>query len=217
MKKIVLSMLLMMTALSCLSAAAPGFGSRDADAIRRHLKSSMPAIDRIGYELRLQELEGKVKIKSYDEYCRAIFRVGLKLKVKPMDVEDAKVVLPYITGRFAAQALELAHKNSYPYELRYLTAPHFQKIVNKLLPTPKERYMRTMYLLKWNTAKYHDWGANCQEVIKGLEYMKAQAAEGGISRFKDDIRQLKLCFGTWRVLRPAQWQPVYDWLERNGR
>jgi len=217
MKKFFLCLMLLTAAVSMLPAANPGFNTRNTAELKAALKKTQPPIRRIAYELRLRELEGRIKISNYEEYCRAIFKIGTDIKARNTDVEDCKIALPFLSGRFTAEALKAAHEMMHPYELRYLTAKRCKWQVRKLMPTPMERYMRTLKLLKWNTAKYHAWGSNCSEVIKGLEYMKAQAAEGYITRFGDDVNQLKMVFRSWQVNNPKQWKPVYDWLNRNSR
>ena len=217
MKKFFLTMLLLVAAVSFLSAASISFNSRDKEALKAVLKTNLPHIQRVAYELRLRELEGRIKVRNYEEYCRWVFRIGMELKVKPSDIEDFKIALPFISGRFTPDALKAAHETMHPYELRFLTTPRCKWYVKKLMPTPKDRYMRTLALIKWNTAKYNAWGNNGAEIIKGLEYMRQQAVEGRLSRFNSDMKQLKLVFKSWQINNPKLWKPVYDWIDRNAR
>ena len=152
-------------------------------------------------------------LNNYKEFEQAVLHIGSELKLAPADIEDTKIVLPYMTGRFAADAFLAAHKQGHPYELRFILRPQMYSTMKKLLPTPKERYMRVLYLLKWTAGKYHSWGGKCANVILALEYMDKCVKAGNIQRYQSDLLQLKAVFKRWQYQRPAQWQPVYDWID----
>jgi len=213
---------LFLTAVLCaasalLCAAGVSTMSKDADAIRKALKTKQPAFNRIGYTLRLRELEGSLTINNYKEFEKAVLAIGSELKIAPADIEDTKVVLPFMNGRFAIDAFHAAHKISHPYELRFILRPQMYTPVQKVLPTHLDRYMRVLYLLKWNAARYHSWGGRCTVVVQALEYMDKCARAGKIERYKSDLMQLKAVFGRWKAQRPAQWQPVYDWIDNKTK